>query len=124
MRIEPPPSVACASGTIPAATAAAEPPLEPPGARCRCHGLRVIPYKRDSVIGDKPNSGELVLPMITRPALRMRATTSLSALAMLPASSREAAVVALPATEATLLARGAGVISLDHIAARYFAKVG
>ena len=31
MRIEPPPSLACAIGTMPAATAAAEPPLEPPG---------------------------------------------------------------------------------------------
>jgi hypothetical protein len=31
MRIEPPPSVPYASGTIPAATHAAEPPLEPPG---------------------------------------------------------------------------------------------
>ena len=30
IRIEPPPSVACAIGTMPAATAAAEPPLEPP----------------------------------------------------------------------------------------------
>ena len=30
MRIEPPPSLACAIGTMPAATAAAEPPLEPP----------------------------------------------------------------------------------------------
>src|SRR5438552_1802401 len=29
MRIEPPPSLACATGTRPAATAAAEPPLEP-----------------------------------------------------------------------------------------------
>lgn len=31
IRIEPPPSDACASGTMPAATAAAAPPLEPPG---------------------------------------------------------------------------------------------
>src|SRR4051812_34665091 len=29
MRIEPPPSLACARGTMPAATAAAEPPEEP-----------------------------------------------------------------------------------------------
>ena len=41
MRIEPPPSLPCASGTIPAATAAAEPPEEPPGVRSRSHGLRV-----------------------------------------------------------------------------------
>src|SRR5450755_4771604 len=31
MRIEPPPSLPAAMGTMPAATAATEPPLEPPG---------------------------------------------------------------------------------------------
>ncbi len=43
MRIEPPPSLACAIGTMPAATAAAEPPLEPPALRPRSQGLRVGP---------------------------------------------------------------------------------
>ncbi len=33
MRIDPPPSLAPAHGTIPAATAAADPPDEPPGER-------------------------------------------------------------------------------------------
>lgn len=33
MRIDPPPSLPCAIGTMPAATAAAAPPLEPPGLR-------------------------------------------------------------------------------------------
>ena len=33
IRIEPPPSLPCAIDTMPAATAAAEPPLEPPGDR-------------------------------------------------------------------------------------------
>src|SRR3954453_12280658 len=33
MRIEPPPSLACAIGTSPAATAAADPPLAPPAGR-------------------------------------------------------------------------------------------
>ena len=33
MRIEPPPSPAWPMGTTPAATAAAEPPLDPPGVR-------------------------------------------------------------------------------------------
>ena len=41
-RIEPPVSVPSASGASPAATAAAEPPLEPPGMRSRSQGLRVI----------------------------------------------------------------------------------
>ena len=43
MRIEPAPSPAEAIGTRPAATAAAEPPLEPPGVRCGFQGLRVTP---------------------------------------------------------------------------------
>jgi hypothetical protein len=43
MRMEPPPSEAWAMGTIPAATAAAAPPLEPPGVRLVSHGLRVGP---------------------------------------------------------------------------------
>src|SRR6476619_6341784 len=43
MRIEPPASLACAAGTSPAATAAADPPLDPPGERSRSHGLWVGP---------------------------------------------------------------------------------
>ena len=42
-RIEPPVSVPIAHGASPAATAAAEPPLEPPGTRSGSHGLRTIP---------------------------------------------------------------------------------
>ena len=41
MRIEPPPSLAVARGVMPEASAAAEPPLEPPGVRSRFHGFRV-----------------------------------------------------------------------------------
>ena len=43
MRMEPPPSLAWATGTMPAATAAAAPPDEPPAVRSRFHGLRVVP---------------------------------------------------------------------------------
>ncbi len=42
-RIEPPVSLPNAIGTMPAATAAAEPPDEPPGVRARSHGLRAAP---------------------------------------------------------------------------------
>ena len=41
MRTEPPPSLPIAKGHIPAATAAAEPALEPPGDSWGFHGLRV-----------------------------------------------------------------------------------
>ena len=40
MRTEPPPSLPCATGASPAATAAAAPPLEPPAIRSRSHGVR------------------------------------------------------------------------------------
>ena len=41
-RIEPPVSVPSASGASHAATAAAEPPLEPPGMRVTSQGLQVF----------------------------------------------------------------------------------
>jgi len=41
MRMEPPVSEPSAIGTMPAATAAPDPPLEPPGTREISHGLRV-----------------------------------------------------------------------------------
>ena len=43
IRIEPPPSLAWAIGTMPDATAAALPPDEPPGVRSVSHGLRAGP---------------------------------------------------------------------------------
>src|SRR5262245_16099621 len=68
IRIEPPPSPACASGTIPLATAAAEPPLDPPGERVVSHGLWVGPYACGSVVVIRPNSGVLALPTMAKPA--------------------------------------------------------
>src|SRR4051794_27819074 len=50
MRIEPPPSLAWATGRMRAATAAAAPPDEPPDECARFHGLRVGPNRRDSVV--------------------------------------------------------------------------
>jgi hypothetical protein len=78
MRIEPPPSFACASGTIPAATAAAEPPLDPPVEWSVFHGFRHGPRKWDSQVGRIPSSGVLLLPTTTSPARFCRTTSSLS----------------------------------------------
>src|SRR5262245_3022998 len=78
IRIEPPPSLPWASGARPAATAAAAPPLEPPGVRDLSHGLRQSPFSSDSVIAIVPNSGVFVLPMTRNPASRMRRTTLVS----------------------------------------------
>ena len=75
MRVEPPPSLAWAIGTIALATAAAEPPDEPPGVRSRSHGLRDGGKRRGSVTGWMPYSGRFVVPTITKPASLMRVTT-------------------------------------------------
>ncbi len=78
IRIEPPPSLACAAETTPAATAAAEPPLEPPGERSGSHGLWVGPYATGSVVGRIPSSGVLVRPSTTNPASRKRRVSHMS----------------------------------------------
>src|SRR3954469_4349302 len=72
MRIEPPPSLACATGRMRAATAAAAPPEETTEECERFHGLRVGPNRRDSVVGINLNSGVELFPKIVTPALRNR----------------------------------------------------
>src|SRR5262245_5685290 len=79
MRMEPPPSEAWAAGTRPAATAAADPPDEPPGVRVVSHGLAVGPKASGSVVGRMPSSGVLVRPTITSPARRYLETKVVSA---------------------------------------------
>jgi hypothetical protein len=74
--MEPPPSLAPATGTMPAATAAAAPPLEPPGEYSRFHGLRVGPQATGSVMPFAPSSGVFVRPKITSPAANQRRTIS------------------------------------------------
>ena len=49
MRIDPPPSPPLATGTMRAATAAADPPLLPPGVCASDQGLRAGPVARGSV---------------------------------------------------------------------------
>src|SRR5919108_5004337 len=70
-----------ASGTICAATAAADPDDEPPGVRARSCGLRVAPGWKYA------NSVVTVLPMITAPAARSLATTVASLRVRRPAAS-------------------------------------
>jgi len=74
-RMEPPPSEAVATLTIPAATAAAEPLLEPPAVRERSHGLRAGPN------GHSASSGIVVVPTITAPVARSAAVSGPSATA-------------------------------------------
>ena len=57
MRTLPAPSVPTESGPMPAATAAAVPPDEPPGVFAGFHGLRVMPVSGELVSPLQPNSG-------------------------------------------------------------------
>ena len=73
-RIEPPVSVPIAHGAVPAATAAAEPPEEPPGTRSGSQGLRTGPKPEFSVEDPIANSSWFVLPSTGAPASRRRVT--------------------------------------------------
>ena len=68
MRIDPPPSLACATGTMPLATATADPPDEPPAEWPGCQGLRAGGKFRGSVVTAVPSSGTVVRPSGTKPA--------------------------------------------------------
>src|SRR5205085_12397118 len=68
MRIEPPVSLPNAATHSPPATAAPEPPLDPPGTRLMSHGLRV-----GGQIVPQANSWVRVLPIRIAPAARSRA---------------------------------------------------
>src|SRR5258706_525434 len=77
-RSDPPPSLPWANGIAPAATSAADPPLDPPTPRSGDHGLAVGPCLTDSVEKLSPNSGAVLCPRATRPAARKRAIRSWS----------------------------------------------
>ena len=92
--VDPPPSLAPAHGTIPAATAAAAPPEEPPGVWSVSHGLRAGPYSSGSVMMPfAPISGVLVLPKMTSPASSQRCTTVACSTAGRVESDREPPLV-------------------------------
>src|SRR5260364_96868 len=67
-RIEPPVSLPVAAGVRRAATAAAEPPEEPPGTALISHGFLTAPKKECSFDEPIANSSILVFPMQTMPA--------------------------------------------------------
>ena len=75
MRTLPPPSVPTETGPIPAATAAAEPPEDPPAVSRGSTGLRVMPCRGLSVTAFHASSGVVVLPRKTMPSARSRAAT-------------------------------------------------
>ena len=57
-----------AATTVPLATAAAEPPLDPPGTRSGATGLCTGPKAEFSFDEPMANSSQFVLPMMTPPA--------------------------------------------------------
>src|SRR2546426_42317 len=73
-RMDPPVSEPSAATAVPAATDAAEPPLEPPGTRDRSRGLRTGPYAEFSFDDPMANSSQLTLPRTIAPAASSRAT--------------------------------------------------
>src|SRR3984957_12224134 len=79
-RTDPPKSVPWAIGTIPVATATAEPPDDPAGLSAGFHGLRVGPNSALLVLAPQANSGVLVLASTMAPATLSRRTTSSSSL--------------------------------------------
>src|SRR5262245_28542005 len=97
MRIEQPKSVPCASGSMPVATATAEPPEEPAGDSSGFHGLRVAPNNSLTVLAPVANSGVLVLASTIAPAALRRRTTSASSVGTLFLNSGEPYVVRMPA---------------------------
>ena len=78
MRTLPAPSVPTEMGPMPAATALAVPPDEPPEVLLGFQGFRVIPVSGELVSPLQPNSGVVVLPISTAPASRSRAAAGAS----------------------------------------------
>src|SRR3954464_9548238 len=94
--MDPPVSDPSATGANPAATAAADPPLVPPGMRSSAQGLRTGPNAEFSFEDPIANSSQLVLPTIPAPACSSRATTVASYGGSYCASMRDEAVVRTP----------------------------
>src|ERR671917_2686851 len=106
LRSDPPKSLPSATGTNPAASAAAAPPLEPPAdSPCR-YGLCVTPKIGLNVCEPAANSGTFVLPIRTVPAARSRATTSSSSSGTVSASGEPQVVRMPPVAWLSLCATG------------------
>src|ERR1051325_1458640 len=92
-RIDPPVSDPSAIGTMRDATAAADPPLDPPGVRVTSHGFFVGPSAEFSVDDPIANSSRFVLPRAVAPARSSRSTTVALYGGMNPARIFDEAVV-------------------------------
>src|SRR6476620_7814282 len=89
-RSEPVASEPWATATAPAATAADDPPLDPPAERAKSQGLRVGAKPCGSVVTALDNAGHEAFPMIENPNSSKRAASGVVAVDRLP-TSRNAA---------------------------------
>src|SRR5262245_57808671 len=95
-RTEPALSVPMDAKQRSAATATADPPLEPPGILDKSHGLYVVPKYGLIVVPPAAHSCILVFPRIIAPALLSRATTVASKSGTQSARIFDPAVVLTP----------------------------
>src|SRR2546425_2122597 len=95
---DPPMSSPSATVAMPAATAAALPPLDPPGVMPSRHGLLVAGKSVLVVPIDAASSGRFVFPSTAIPALRARVTGTASSVAMRSFQEGVAYVQGMPAT--------------------------
>ena len=86
--MDPPMSVPIATVVMPAATAAALPPLDPPGVMPSRQGFCVAGKSVLTVPTEAASSGRFVLPRIATPAARARATGTVSSTASRARSMR------------------------------------
>ena len=84
------------SPVSPAASAAAEPPDDPPGVRVRSHGLLQVPCIELKLCQSDSMNGTFVLPKTTAPAARYFSTTAESVSATLSLNSGTPQVVGAP----------------------------
>src|SRR5215213_11842976 len=97
--MEPPRSEPCSRKVNPVASAAAAPPLEPPGVRVESHGLFVAPYASLLLCATSASmNATLVVPTMIAPAARSRSTTVASQSEIAPRQAGLPHVVGRPAT--------------------------
>src|SRR6266852_5515540 len=102
-RIDPPVSEPSVTTAMSAATAAAEPPDDPPGTRFKSRGLRTGRNAEFSFDEPIANSSQFILPSTTAPAASMRATAVQSYGGMYLSRILEPAVVRTPRVDITSL---------------------
>ena len=104
---------------MPAATAAAPPPVEPPALRSGLRGLRVPPWASDSVKPQIASSGSRVFPTTIAPAARSRRTSSSSVAAGVSGVAPDPWRVGNPATsKLSLMATGTPASASPLLSAR------